>query len=370
MPAPNLKRGSIVLIAQGLTGGGAEMSMLRLAEDFVTRGYDVRVAVLRRAGQLVALIPANVQVDEIGGGRLGCIPRLARYLARLRPDAIFGFMTYASVVAILAQAMSPSLKRIVVSEHTVFSRSIRIRGGLPKLFHYAAPLAYRWTRAVICVSHGVEADLARTARLPRKRLATVYNPVITDALLERSCETPDHPWLANKDKPVILAAGRLEKLKNYPLMLRAFARLREHAECRLLILGEGSQKAVLEAEIARLGIGDCVALAGFRDNAMAYMRRADLFVLTSDFEGLSNVLIEAMAVGCPVVSTDAPHGPREVLQGGRYGRLVPVGDVGALAAAMRQALRDPGDRQAAAAWARSFEVRKCADAYLQAAGVQ
>jgi glycosyltransferase involved in cell wall biosynthesis len=370
MPAPRLERRLIVLIAQGLTGGGAEMSMLRLAEDFAGRDFDVHVAVLRRSGQLVSMIPKGLRVDEIGGGRLGCILRLARYLHQRRPDAIFGFMTYASVVAILAQAFSPSLKRVIASEHTVFSHSIRIRGGLPKLFHYAAPVAYRWARAIICVSHGVETDLARTARLPRRMLRTIYNPVITADLLERSFDIPEHPWLSRKDKPVILAAGRLEKLKNYPLMLRAFARLRSRADCRLLILGEGSQREALGAEIRQLGLSDCVELAGFRANPMSYMRRADAFVLSSDFEGLSNVLIEAMAVGCPVVSTDAPHGPREVLQDGRHGRLVPVGDVNAMAAAMHNALCAPGDRRAAMDWALSFQVRRCADAYLRVAQLQ
>ncbi len=181
-----VERGSIILIAQGLSGGGAEMSMLRLAENFGERGYDVRVAVLNKIGRLLELVPPNVRIDEIGGGRLGCIPRLARYLAAHRPDAVISFMTYANVVAILAQAMSPSLKKIVVSEHNAFSHSIKIRGGLPKLFYHAARIAYRWSASVICVSRGVERDLATAIRLPRRLLTTIYNPVINDDLLARS----------------------------------------------------------------------------------------------------------------------------------------------------------------------------------------
>ena len=360
---------SVTLVAQGLSGGGAEMSMLRLAEDFGRRGYDVRIAVLWRTGRLVDMLPAGVRVDEIGGGRLSCIPRLARYLARDRPDAIIGFMTYANVATILAQALSPSLKKIVVSEHNAFSRSIRIRGGIPKLFHYAVPVAYRWTSAVVCVSHGVEADLAATTRLPKRLLTTVYNPVITEELLERSLEPPDHPWLTGKSLPVVLAVGRLERQKNYPLLLQSFARLRRRMDCRLVVLGEGALRGELKAEIERLDLKDHVDLAGFRTNAMSFMRRADLFVLSSDFEGLSNVLIEALAVGCSVVSTDAPHGPREVLQDGQLGRLVPVGDTDALARAMEDALRDPGDPEPRIRWGTAFSVKASSDQYLRIAGL-
>lgn len=363
-------RKSVALVSHGLNGGGAEICMLRLAEDFGARGYDVKVVVLWKKGRLLDMLPAGVRVDEIGGGRLSCIPRLARYFGTNRPDAIIGFMTYANVVAILAQALSPSLKRILVSEHNAFSHSIRIRGGIPKLFHYAVPVVYRWTAGVICVSRGVKRDLATASRLPGRLLTTIYNPVITDELLERSLEPPDHPWFAEKSRPVILAVGRLDRQKNYPMLFASFARLRRQTDCRLVVLGEGPLLEPLKAEIGRLGLDDSVDLAGFRPNPMSFMRRADLFALSSDFEGLSNVLIEAMAVGCPVVSTNAPHGPSEVLQDGRFGRLVPVGDVEAFARAMAETLGDPGDPAPRREWAMTFNVRRCADQYLRAAGLQ
>ena len=361
---------SVTFVAQGLSGGGAEMSMLRLAEDLEKKDYDVRIAVLWKSGRLAGALPERIQVDEVGGGRLSCIPRLARYLSRNRSDAVIGFMTYANVVAILAQALSPSLKKIVVTEHNTFSRSIKIRGGIPKLFHLAAPFAYRWASAVVCVSHGVEDDLAKSTRLPRRLLTTIYNPVITDELIAQSYEPPDHPWLIEKSKPVILAVGRLEGQKNYPMLLRAFVQLRNSVDCRLLILGEGALLGTLQEDARQLGLADCVDFAGYRPNAMSFMRSADLFVLSSDFEGLSNVLIEAMAVGCPVVSTDAPHGPREVLQDGRLGRLVAVGDAEGLARAMEESLHDPGDAALRQEWAVTFSVHASADQYLKVAGLQ
>jgi glycosyltransferase involved in cell wall biosynthesis len=152
-------------------------------------------------------------------------------------------------------------------------------------------------------------------------------------------------------------------------MLEAMRRLRERLDCRLLILGEGDLRAKLEAEVVRLGLSGNVDLLGFRSNAMAFMRRADVFALASDWEGLSNVLIEAMAVGCPVVSTDAPHGPREVLQDGRFGRLVSVGDAGAFAQALEEAIRYPDDPEPRKAWARKFTVDACADRYLETVGL-
>ena len=188
-------------------------------------------------------------------------------------------------------------------------------------------------------------------------------------ILAAAEEPPDHPWLVDKRQPVILSVGRLDKLKNHPLLLRAFAQLRSKVECRLILLGEGVLLETLMAEARDLGIADDVDFAGFSRNPMAFMRRADVFVLSSDFEGLSNVLIEAMAVGCPVVSTDAPHGPREVLQDGRLGRLVPVGDADGLARAMEETLRDPGDAAPRRQWAKAFSVSASADQYLRTAGL-
>ncbi len=361
--------GSILLINQGLTGGGAELAMLRLAEYFVAHGYETRIAVLKKKGVLVGQLPAGIAVDEIGGGKVSCIFRLAAYLRRHRSNAVISFMTYTNVVAILAQLLSLSLRRIVVTEHNAYSKSIRIRGGVVKLFYLAVPLVYRWTKAVICVSQGVADDLAVAARLPKKLLPMVYNPVITEEMLARSWDEPEHRWLRDHARPVILAAGRLERQKDYPTLFRALAILRPRLDCSLIVLGEGERRAELEGEIGRLGLADRVDLAGFQANAVSFMRRADVFALSSAWEGFSLVLVEAMAVGCPVVSTDAPHGPREVLQDGRWGKLVPVGDAAALADAIEATLRGPGDAAARQAWAKTFTVDACARRYLEIAGL-
>jgi glycosyltransferase involved in cell wall biosynthesis len=359
---------SITLVGQGLTGGGAELCMLRLAENFLSRGFTVRVAVLKKKGSLVGMLPRGLPVDEIGGGRLSCIPRLALYLRRHRADAVISFMTYTNVVAIAAQLLSLSSDRIVVTEHTTYSKSMR-RHGILKRIWQAAPYAYRWTRKVICVSHGVKRDFVAATNLPERYLTTVYNPVVSDDLLAASRQAPSHPWFDSNEAPVILAVGRLDPAKNYPMLLEAVALVRRRRPCRLIILGEGVLRDALQKEIDRLGLRDCVDLPGYVPDALSFMRAADLFVLSSSWEGLSNVLIEAMAVGCPVVSTDAPHGPREVLDGGRLGRLVPVEDAQALAHAIIETLVRPGDAAERIAWARSFSVDASAERYLEIAGL-
>jgi glycosyltransferase involved in cell wall biosynthesis len=178
-------------------------------------------------------------------------------------------------------------------------------------------------------------------RLPRERVEVVYNPVITPAMLAQARQQPDHPWFGAGQPPVILGVGRLTRQKDFPTLIRAFAEVRRRRPARLIILGEGEDRPELEALIGELGLADHVALPGFRDNAMAYLAGSALFVLSSAWEGLPTVLIEALAAGARVVSTDCPSGPREILQDGRLGVLVPVGDAPALARAMANALDGP-----------------------------
>jgi glycosyltransferase involved in cell wall biosynthesis len=197
---------------------------------------------------------------------------------------------------------------------------------------------YPWAAAVVAVSRGAADDLARTSGLPRDRVQVVYNPVLTPALMALARQAPGHPWFASGEPPVILGVGRLTPQKDFPTLIRAFAEVRRCRSARLMILGEGEERGRLEALARELGVADDVALPGFQENAMAYMGGSALFVLSSAWEGLPTVLIEALAAGTRVVSTDCPSGPREILQEGRLGALVPVGDVAALTGAMIDAL--------------------------------
>jgi glycosyltransferase involved in cell wall biosynthesis len=223
---------------------------------------------------------------------------------------------------------------------------------------------YPWADAVIAVSDGVADHIARLTGMPRERITTIYNPVVTTELLEKARKPVDHPWLAPGQPPVVLGVGKLKIQKSFRTLIRAFARVRAARPARLVILGEGARRRALEALVDELGLREDVALPGYVANPWAWMARAAVFALSSRWEGLPGALIEAMACGCPVVSTDCPSGPAEILQGGAYGPLVPVGDAGALADAILALLEAPPDRARLRARAAMFCVDPAVDRYL------
>jgi glycosyltransferase involved in cell wall biosynthesis len=200
---------------------------------------------------------------------------------------------------------------------------------------------HRWADAVVAVSEGVADDIVCTTGIPRDRVCVIHNPVITPALLPAASARPPHPWFEERTCPIVLGVGRLVPQKNFPLLIDAFAEIRRERDARLVILGEGPERAHLEALVQRHGLEESVALPGFVDNPYACMARASVFVLSSDFEGLPTVLIESLGVGTPVVATDCESGPREILRDGALGELVPVGNVQALARGIAQTLASP-----------------------------
>jgi glycosyltransferase involved in cell wall biosynthesis len=251
-------------------------------------------------------------------------------------------MNYANLVALWSARLAGRGTPVVVTVHTTPSASrTQQRGPFAKLWPPLLRRFYPWAASVVAVSRGAADDLSRWSGLPRHLVEVVYNPVITAAGLAAAQQSPDHAWFGPGQPPVILGVGRLTAQKDFPTLLRAFAEVRRQRAARLIILGEGEDRPALTALGQELGVSQDVDLPGFRDNALAYMASSALFVLSSAWEGLPTVLIEALAVNTPVVSTDCPSGPREILQEGRLGALVPVGDAGALAAAMAQTLDRP-----------------------------
>ncbi|MDZ7750556.1 MAG: glycosyltransferase [Gammaproteobacteria bacterium] len=367
-PAP------IALLLPSLAAGGVGRSILDLARGFQDLGHPVELVLCRAEGPYREMVPAGVRVVALhpegglaarlrlarldAGGR-GVLARpallplrpapvqpyvrdLARYLTAARPAALLAAKTPTNLLALWARRLAGAPTRVVVSERTQLSQSIA-RSRKWRWRHIAPLVAhtYPWADGIAAVSDGVADDLAATTGLSRTAITTVYNPVVTPELPARAAAPPPHPWLADGGPPVIVGAGRLAPQKRFPLLLQAFARLRAGREARLVILGEGPERGRLEALVRELGIAVDVALPGFVENPYAAFARASLFVLSSDYEGLPGVLIQALACGCPVVSTDCPSGPAEILEGGRYGELVPVGDAAALAAAMARTLEAP-----------------------------
>jgi len=333
--------------------GGAEKVTVHLANGLAARGYPVDMVLFQAKGEfLKELDPAIRLVDLKTHRMLWAISRFAGYLRDRRPAIVISALDYVNVGAILARRLSRTSTPVVVTIHATQSMAAMYRHGFrSRVVGRLGRWFYRRSQNIICVSQGVADDLAVTTGTERHRMQVVYNPVVSQRTLDLANEPLDHPWFAPGAPPVVLAVGRLTVVKDYPTLIRAFATIRAGApaeslagagrDVRLMILGEGEERPRLERLISELGLKDRVALPGFGANPYTYMAKAAVFVLSSISEALPTALIEAMAVGTPVVATDCKSGPREVLHGGLYGALVPVGDVAALAAAISATLRAP-----------------------------
>ena len=367
----------IAILIYELSVGGAQRRTATLARALAERGHDVRLLVVRPGGALESELGGRVSIEPVGlaPGLLrrrlkrrfqlrASVPRIAYRLLATRPDVFLSAASHANRIAPFAWLLSGARARLVlrVSNHLSGSAGNHVRPPLPGRYRLAR-VCYRLASDVVSVSRGVAEDLIAVTGLAPERVHTISNPVVTPQLLEQVGEPLCHPWFAPGSPPVLLGVGRLVAQKDFATLLRAFARLREDRDLRLLILGEGSRRAALEGLAVELGVAAHVAMPGNVPNPLPYMTRAAALVLSSAWEGLPGVLIEALACGCPVVSTDCPSGPAEILQGGRLGPLVPVGDDAALAAAVAGVLARPPEREALRARAADFSLSRSVDAY-------
>ncbi|MCU0834761.1 MAG: glycosyltransferase, partial [Chromatiaceae bacterium] len=300
-----------------------ERMVMNLVRGFVELGRRVDLVVMRAEGPHLTGLPAEVRLVRLGVRHsLLAPPALARYLRQTRPSAFLAAKDRAGRAAVLARALAGTDTRIVLRLGTNLSTAMASRPAIARWLRYW-PIRRLYPRVdqIVAVSQGVAEDTAQIARLPAKRIRVIRNPVITPELAMLAAAPCPHPWLEPGQPPVILGMGRLQRQKDFPTLL-----------------GEGGGRGGLEGLITGLGIGGDVDLPGFQANPYAYLARAALFVLSSAWEGSPNALAEALALGTPVVSTDCPSGPRELLDGGRFGPLVPVGEVAALAKAIAATL--------------------------------
>ncbi len=392
----NERRNRILILLPSLAAGGITRVMLDLAKGFQGSGYEVDFIPCRPFGAYENDLPASVRLIklkpenslsarlrvarlELGGLAQVARPALValrpsftqRYLADLthylnesKPDIVLSANTPTNLLAIWARRLAEVSPRIIVSEHTHLSlQSERTRRWKWRHIVPMVTRVYPDADAIVTVSEGVADDLAHIANLPRERIMTIYNPVVTSDLLKKANLLAPHPWLDDDGPPVIVAAGRFKPQKNFLLLIKAFARLRTQREARLLILGEGKCRTELEKLAKHMKVESDIAMPGFSGNPYAAFSRAAVFVLSSDYEGLGNVLIEAMACGCPVVATDCPSGPREILADGNYGPLVPVGDASALADGIAATLDRPIEASVLKQRADNFSIQASVDAY-------
>jgi glycosyltransferase involved in cell wall biosynthesis len=387
----------IALFMRSLQGsGGAERVMVHLARGLSEQGHRVDLVLARQKGHFLDQIPGAVRVIDLNVrspfvsllsffklGRdtrfwarmlfarkphfvLGALPGLTRYLRQTRPDAVISAMDYPNAVAIVARRLAGVKAPVIATVHSTLSvevahsqrRRIKEQPRVNRRFYPQAD-------ALVAVSQGVADDLQRILSLPAEKVHTIYNPVVAPELEIQAAQPLSHPWFADGEPPVVLAVGGLKPAKDFPTLFRAFARARKDRPLRLLVLGEGKLRPSLMRLAAELDILDDLAMPGFVENPFQYLSRAAVFVLSSKWEGLPTVVIEALACGCPVVCTDCPSGPAEILENGRYGPLVPVGDAQALADAILETLDTPADRQRLQNRGADFSLEAASQKYVK-----
>lgn len=333
----------IALFLPTLYSGGAERVQINLARYFLAQGLRVDLVVCKYFGSLKDKVPSGVRLVSLDASRvMFSLPAYLRYLRVARPSVVLSSVENTNIISCVGKMFSSHRHRLIVR----LDNSLTEPGRLPLQMH-------RWlvTAAIACtfhaadefvaVSDGLKTQLGHLPGLGRKPIHRIYNPIIDEEFDAQARLAPTLPPSIQPGQPFVLAAGRLHKQKGYRHLLPAFARVVSQRPAHLVILGEGDDREELQSLAASLGIAARVHFLGYTPNPLAYMRHAAVFVLSSIAEGFGNVIVEALACGTPVISTDCPHGPREILAGGRYGTLVPVGDVDALACAIATSLDGP-----------------------------
>lgn len=353
-----------------LSGGGAERVLVNLMPYFVRRGLKIDLVLNRVVGPYLPQVPSEVRIVDLDSPkpfRQG-IPKLVRYLRKEKPLVMLTTVHPYNEAALLAKALAFTSTRIVVREDNTLSLDAPMAIGRARHAPLFAKLLYPWANGIIAVTRGVAEDLVQVTGIPKKHIQVIYNPTATPNLWKKSQEPLDHPWFNPGEPPVIIGVGRLVPQKDFPTLIKAFALVRKLHSCRLVILGQGSEQQNLSNLVAELGLENDVAMLGFAENPYTYMAKAAVFVLSSAWEGLPNVIVEAMTLGTPIVSTNCQSGPAEILDNGKYGWLVPVGDSKAMAEAILSVLSG-NFKSVAPGWLNQFTPETVSKQYLEVLGI-
>ncbi len=359
------RREKIAFFISDLADGGAQRAVVKLAGGMCERGFPVDLVLANGCAAELTELDSGVRLVDLGaGGVAKAIIPLSRYLRRERPPVLISLLSHANIAAVMASAVARvATKLVLVEQNTVSAVKSELRRDdwLPVLVRRCYPRAH----AVIGVSDGVAADLVSRLSISAAKVSVIHNPVVADAMEQAALAPVQHHWFEDESTPVVLAVGRLTSQKGFSTLLRAFQMLKSERPARLMILGDGEERESLQTIIRSMGLAQHVTLPGFVKNPYAYMSKADVFVLSSRWEGLPTVLIEALACGCPVVSTDCPSGPREILEGGKFGALVEVDDAPGLCKAIARTLDERPDSHFLKQRAMRYSVNSAVGSYLE-----
>ena len=356
----------IALFMPSLHGGGAERVMLDIAAGLVERDIPVDLVLVRASGHYQEIVPESVRLIDLNSHRTAAsLLKLIAYLRRERPKALMSTLVHANVIALSAKFLLRGRPRVVTRIANTYGEELAGGSFKHRLALRMLKVMLPMADGIVCVSEGVADDLRMAAPASADGIETIYNPVVSPSLTEKAKEPLNHPWFDDGGPPVILAAGRLTRVKDHATLLRAFAMVIESRPARLIVLGEGPERDNLLWMAESHGLAQQVDLPGFMINPFAYMARASVFVLSSRHEGFPNVLVQAMACGTPVVSTDCRSGPREILENGKWGRLVPVGGWRSMADAIVEGLDTPTPAESLARRASEFSETVSVDRYLE-----
>jgi glycosyltransferase involved in cell wall biosynthesis len=370
-----------------LSGGGAQRRSVALANGLATQGYDVDYVVINDSSKIKDQLSPRLRFIALnspqwGGLHAALYRRLpfrivriylgaaafARYLLAESPGAIIAGSNRVLLSAVIARQLSGRSMPLVLRATNFPSGNLNLWAPLRPIVDFGLGcllrLIYPSATVTVAVAEGVAEEVVRLSAVPPERVVTIFEPVLDETVVEKSKAPLAHPWFSAGEPPVLLGVGHLRTQKDFPTLIRAFALARKKRRMRLVLLGEGSQRHRLQSIISSLGVADDVYLAGHTENPFSWMARASLFVLSSAWEGLPAVLIEAMACGCPVVSTNCPSGPWEILDGGKYGRLVPCRDPQSLAGAIIASLDAPVNQQVLIDRAQLFSAKASVDQYV------
>jgi glycosyltransferase involved in cell wall biosynthesis len=355
----------IAFFLPALDGGGAERVFVTLANSLVKHGYLVDFVLASAQGAYLASLDPQIKVVNLGQKHvISSFLGLGRYLHNHHPAVIFSGLSNANAAVLGARALFTRSGKVIITQHVNWSQVLannptRKERIVYQISKYLYPLAAR----IVAVSNGIANEIKQMKYIDPGKIICIYNPVVTPEMLKLAQQLPDHPWLIQKNERVVIGVGRLVEQKDFETLIRAFHKAQSFVACKLIILGEGPERQKLENLVRELDLTGKIDLPGFSANPYACMARADLFVLSSRFEGLPTVLIEAMACGTPVIATNCISGPEEILEGGKYGTLVPVRDIEALGQAIVTALQNPQPRDLLKKRAQLYSVENATLAY-------